>query len=131
MKQRGKREGVMKNTKHAGLDFLKTMDQSELQKEQIFEALFDICGVSDAVNVKHVFFQDVIIKFNAQKARNLIEQGASIVNESHYVDVALWTYIRSGYLMKNFADDLQEFKSQYSNCPQLVMPQPPKAFANI
>lgn len=123
-------EAAMKNNKQAGLDFLKTMDKPDLQKEQIFEALFEVCGSGDSVNIRHVFFQDVIIKFNAQKARGLIEQGAAIVNESHFVDVALGTYIKLGYLMKNFADDLQEYKAKYSSIHRLAIPQPPGIFAN-
>lgn len=120
----------MKNIKQAGLDFLKVMDRPDLTKEQLFEALFEVCGCSDTVNVRHVFFQDVIIKFNAQKARGLIAQGAGIVNESHFVDVALGAYLRLGYLMKNFADDLQEYKSKYSIYHRLAIPQPPGIFAN-
>lgn len=120
----------MKDVKQVGHEFLRVMDSPELHKEQIFEALFDACGNSDAVNVRHVFFQDVIIKFNAQKARGLIEQGAAIVNESHFVDVALGAYIKLGYLMNNFDEDLQKFKSEYTNYQQLAVPQPPGIFAN-
>lgn len=120
----------MKHDKHVGLDFLKVMDSPDLQKEQIFDALFGVCGNGDNVNVKHVFFQDVIIKFNAQKARGLIEQGAAIVNESHFVDVALGAYIKLGYSMKNFAEDLQKHKEQYTNYNRLAIPQPPRIFAN-
>lgn len=124
-------EAAMKNNKQAGLNFLKIMDEPNLHKEQIFEALFEVCGSDDNVNVRHVFFQDVIIKFNAQKARGLIEQGAAIVNESHYVDVALGAYIKLGYSMKNFADDLNEQKAKYSNYNRLAIPQPPGVFANV
>lgn len=120
----------MKNIKQAGLDFLKIMDKSDLRKEQIFEALFAVCGNGDAVNVRHVFFQDVIIKFNAQKARGLIISGAGIVNESHFVDVALGAYARMGYPINSFADDLEQYKSQYGVYHQLAIPQPPGIYAN-
>ena len=120
----------MKDLKQARLNFLKIMDRSDLKKEQIFEALFDVCGNGDEVNVRHVFFQDVIIKFNAKKARGLIEQGAAIVNESHFVDIALWTYIKLGYPMNGFDKDLQKYKAEYNGYQQLAIPQPPGMFVN-
>ena len=55
-----------KNTK--GTDFLSKISAPNLSKKQLFDALFDARGTGDDINTKHVFFQEVIIKFNASKA---------------------------------------------------------------
>ena len=36
------------------------------------------------------------------------------LTESHFVDVALYAYIRNGFPMKEFNEDLAKFKHKYS-----------------
>ena len=102
----------MKPSKEQKRKFLEVMRKPSLTKEAIFDALFEACGVGECVNTKHVFFQDVIIKFNASKALAVIEKNVPYETESHYVDVALYAYVRSGYDMKCFDNDLTSFKKK-------------------
>ena len=115
----------MKGYKTKGDLFLQRMQQPNLSKEQIFDALFEACGVSEAVNTRHVFFQEVIIKFNASKASAVIARHLPYETESHYVDVALYAYIKAGYPMKNFEADLATYKSKfgfvYAACSQGIV----------
>ena len=105
---------MMKFTKEKGLKFLNEMDAPINSKEQVFNALFDACGVGEGVNTKHVFFQEVIIKFNASKARSVIEKNLPYLTESHFVDVAIYAYIKAGFDVKNFDKDLCEYKKSHS-----------------
>ena len=104
----------MKISKEQGLRFLNIMQKPHISKEQIFAALFEACGTGDNVNTKHVFFQEVIIKFNASKAMAVIANHVPYETESHYIDIALNTYIRAGFKMGDFNKDLAEFKTRYS-----------------
>ncbi len=104
---------MMKNIKSQGLKFLEEMQKPITSKEQIFEALFEACGVGDDLNTKHVFFQEVIIRFNASKAVAVIANHLPYENESHYVDVALNTYIKAGFDMRDFDKDLQKYKEKF------------------
>ena len=105
---------MMKISKEKGLRFLEEIDKPITSKQQIFDALFDVCGVGEGVNTKHVFFQDVIIKFNASKARAVIEKNLPYLTESHFVDVAIYTYLKAGFDFKNFDKDLNEYKKNHS-----------------
>lgn len=104
---------MMISNKEKGLKFLNEMQAEHITKDHIFKSLFDACGTGDNVNTKHVFFQDVIIKFNASKASAVIANHMPYETESHYVDIAIYAYIRSGYPLKNFNDDLDAYKKQY------------------
>lgn len=104
----------MKVTKETGLRFLSEIDKPITSKKQIFDILFETCGISEAVNTKHVFFQEVIIKFNASKARAVIEKNLPYLTESHFVDVALQAYIKAGFNMRDFDKDLTEHKKNYN-----------------
>ena len=101
----------MKNTK--GTDFLSKISAPNLNKEQLFNALFDARGTGDDINTKHVFFQDVIIKFNASKAAAVIKNNLPYETDSHYVDVALYRYMQLGGDMHKFDADLQAYKEEY------------------
>ena len=103
---------MMKMNKEQGSVFLSEMHKPITSKEQIFDALFASCGTGENVNTKHVFFQEVIIKFNASKAEAVISKHLPYETESHYVDVALYAYIKAGFPMKDFDRDLSEFKSK-------------------
>lgn len=105
---------MMKGSRDQGLKFLDEMKKPVTSKEQIFDALFEACGTGDNVNTKHVFFQEVIIKFNASKARAVIAKHLPYETESHYVDVALYAYITAGFNMREFDRDLSEFKAKYN-----------------
>ena len=105
---------MMKVSKETGLRFLNEIDKPITSKEQIFNILFEVCGISDAVNTKHIFFQEVIIKFNASKARAAIEKNVPYLTESHFVDVAINAYIKAGFDMKEFDRDLNECKKNYN-----------------
>ena len=105
---------MMKITKEQGMKFLNEMQQPISSKEQIFDALFEACGTGDAVNTKHIFFQEVIIKFNASKAMAVIANRMPYETESHYVDVAIFAYIKAGFNMKDFDKDLKTYKEKYS-----------------
>lgn len=109
------REGIMmKTTKEHGLRFLNEMEKPVTSKEQIFDALFEACGTGENVNTKHIFFQEVIIKFNASKAKAIILGNLPYATESHYVDIAIYTYIKAGFNMRDFDKDLTEFKQKQS-----------------
>ena len=105
---------MIKISKEQGLKFLNDLQAKGLTKDDIFSALFDACGAGDAVNTRHVFFQEVIIKFNASKATAVIPNMMPYLTESHFVDVALYAYIRNGFPMKEFNEDLAKFKHKYS-----------------
>ena len=105
---------MMKVTKEKGLRFLDEIDKPITSKEQIFDALFEVCGIGEAVNTKHDFFQEVIIKFNASKARAVIEKHLPYLTESHFVDVAIYAYIKAGFNMKDFDRDLTDCKKNFS-----------------
>ena len=85
-----------KNTK--GTDFLSKISAQNLSKKQLFDALFDARGTGDDINTKHVFFQEVIIKFNASKAAAVIKNHLPYETDSHYVDVALYKYMQILFL---------------------------------
>ena len=105
---------MMKITREQGLKFLNEMQKTGLSKEQIFEALFEACGAGESVNTRHVFFQEVIIKFNASKAMAVIAGHRPYETESHYVDMALYAYIKAGFKMRDFDKDLSEHKAKYN-----------------
>ncbi len=94
-------------------DFLSRISAPAVDKEQIFEALFDARGVGEDINTKHVFFQEVIIKFNASKALAVIKNHLPYETDSHYVDVALNRYLQIGGNMRDFDRDLQKYKDEY------------------
>ena len=94
-------------------DFLNRISVAGLTKECLFEALFDARGTGDDINTKHVFFQDVIIKFNASKAMAVIKNHLPYETDSHYVDVALYRYMQIGGNMKEFDADLHKYKEEY------------------
>ena len=71
-----------------GHDFLSRISSPTIDKEQIFEALFDARGVGEDINTKHVFFQEVIIKFNASKAMAVIKNHLPYETDSQYLDGA-------------------------------------------
>ncbi|MBQ9235460.1 MAG: hypothetical protein IJ184_03240 [Alphaproteobacteria bacterium] len=102
----------MKTANKKGLNFLEAIDRPHLRKDELFAALFTACGSGDNVNANHVFFQDVIVKFNAQKARGMILRNSELATPSHYVDVALGKYLEMGLPIKQFNADLQEAKLQ-------------------
>lgn len=103
---------MMKISKEQGLKFLNEMERPRLSKEEIFNALFEACGCGENVNTKHVFFQEVIIKFNASKAKAVISGHLPYETESHYVDVAIYAYLKAGFDIKNFDKDLTAFKDK-------------------
>lgn len=103
----------MKADKNRGQIFLSKMQECINSKEQIFKTLFEACGCGENVNTKHVFFQEVIIKFNASKAKAVIEKNLPYLTESHFVDVAIYAYIKAGFKMQEFDADLNKYKAQY------------------
>lgn len=103
---------MIKVSKEQGHKFLNEMERPNLSKEQIFDALFDICGVGENVNTKHIFFQEVIIKFNASKAKTIILGNLPYATESHYIDIAIYAYIKAGFDMKDFDKDLTAYKEK-------------------
>lgn len=105
---------MMKVTKENGIRFLNEIDKPITSKDQIFNILFEVCGIGDSVNTKHVFFQEVIIKFNASKARTVIENNLPYLTESHFIDVAIYAYIKAGFNVKDFDKDLTEYKKNYN-----------------
>ena len=109
-----KEDIMMKFTKENGIRFLNEIDKPITSKKQIFDILFETCGISDAINTKHIFFQEVIIKFNASKARTVIEKNLPYLTESHFVDVAIYSYIKAGFNMKDFNKDLNDYKKNYN-----------------
>ncbi len=103
---------MMKISKEKSLSFLNEMQKPISSKEQIFNALFEVCGMGENVNTKHIFFQEVIIKFNASKAMAVIANKMPYETESHYVDIAIYAYINAGFKMNEFDKDLKEFKKK-------------------
>lgn len=120
---------MMKISKEQGLKFLNEMEKPITSKEQVFNALFEACGTGDNVNTRHIFFQEVIIKFNASKAVAVITNHMPYETESHYVDVAIYAYIKAGFPMKDFDRDLAEFKTKH-NFIYTPLADGLKAFAN-
>lgn len=114
---------MMTTCKDKGLKFLNELQKPHLTKAQIFKALFEACGTGENVNTKHIFFQEVIIKFNASKAVAVITNHMPYETDSHYVDVALYAYIKSGFPMKDFNDDLADFKREYGVFPPQCTPK--------
>ena len=110
---------MMKTDKNRGQIFLSKMQECINSKEQIFNTLFEACGCGENVNTKHVFFQEVIIKFNASKAKAVIEKNLPYVTESHFVDVAIYAYMKAGFNIKDFDADLNKYKT---NCEFAHMP---------
>ena len=107
-----------KNTK--GTDFLSKISAPNLSKKQLFDALFDARGTGDDINTKHVFFQEVIIKFNASKGAAVIKNHLPYETDSHYVDVALYKYMQIGGNMKEFDRDLQKYKDEYRETKNFI-----------
>ena len=110
----------MKNASGHGSDFLDRISKPEITKNGIFEALFDARGYGPDINTRHVFFQEVIIKFNASKAKAVIKNHLPYETDSHYVDVALWRYIETGGDMKSFDRDLEIAKANYAKTHQFI-----------
>ena len=104
---------MMQTKNSKGTDFLTKIHAQDLSKDQLFDALFDARGTGDDINTKHVFFQDVIIKFNASKAETVIKNNLPYETDSHYVDVALYRYMQMGGDMHKFDADLQTHKKEY------------------
>jgi hypothetical protein len=94
--------------------FLNMIQQAAQDKDAIFSALFEACGAGDEVNTDHVFFQEVIIKFNASKAIAVIAGNLPGTTASYFVDVALYAYMTAGFNIKQFSKDLQEYKEQFN-----------------
>lgn len=108
-----KEANMTKDKLSKGSDFLSRISVAGLDKERLFEALFDARGTGDDINTKHVFFQEVIIKFNASKALAVIKKHLPYETDSHYVDVVLYRYMQIGGDMKEFDKDLQMYKDEY------------------
>lgn len=103
---------MMKIAKEQRLRFLNEMEKPIASKEQIFNALFEACGTGENVNTKHIFFQEAVIKFNASKAKAIILGNLPYATESHYVDVAVYTYMKAGFNIRDFDRNLTEFKQK-------------------
>lgn len=101
-------EAAMKNDEK-NIAFLQSMNDAK-SKGDIFKALFDACGTNDDVNTNHVFFNDAIVKFKAAQARIMMENKNSLLTTSHYVDLALGTYHKLGFDIKDFKKDLDKQK---------------------
>jgi len=113
-KQNLTREDIMmQNKTKQNTDFLSRISSPNINKEELFEILFDTRGAGDDINTKHVFFQEVIIKFNASKAENVIKKHLPYETDSHYVDIALYRYMQIGGNIKEFDADLQKYKTKY------------------
>lgn len=113
---------MMTDKKDTGADFLKKISDPKITKEQIFNALFDARGTGDGVNTDHVFFQEVIIKFNASKAEQVIKNHLPYETDSHYVDVALNAYIKKGGNMHDFDKELKIYKNKYNTMHPKINP---------
>lgn len=111
---------MMKNSSGQASPFLEKIDRPEITKKEIFEALFDARGYGPDINTRHVFFQEVIIKFNASKARAVIKNHVPYETDSHYVDVALWRYAELGGDIKSFDKDLEIAKEDYAKTHQFI-----------
>jgi hypothetical protein len=103
---------MQKKTKE-NTDFLSRISSPDINKEELFEILFDARGAGDDINTRHVFFQEVIIKFNASKAATVIKKHLPYETDSHYVDIALYRYMQIGGNIKEFDADLQKYKTEY------------------
>lgn len=111
---------MMKNSSDHGSYFLDRLARPEISKDEIFEALFDARGYGSDINTRHVFFQEVIIKFNASKAKAVIKNHLPYETDSHYVDMALWRYIEVGGDLKSFDKDLEIAKENYAKTHQFI-----------
>ncbi len=114
---------MMQERTSKGRDFLSRLAAPAIDKEQIFEALFDARGTGDDINTKHVFFQEVIIKFNASKAAAVIKNHLPYETDSHYVDAALYRYMQIGGNIKEFERDLQKYKEEYNQTHPFIPPE--------
>lgn len=124
---------MMKNSSESKSNFLDRISSPEITKSKIFEALFDARGYGPEVNTRHVFFQEVIIKFNASKAKAVIKNHLPYETDSHYVDVALWRYIEIGGDIKSFDKDLEIAKENYAKTHQFIhhLAKTQKCYAGI
>jgi len=111
---------MMKKSSGHDTSFLDRIAASEVTKDDIFEALFDARGYGSEINTRHVFFQEVIIKFNASKAKAVIKNHVPYETDSHYVDVALWRYLEIGGDIKSFDKDLEIAKENYAKTHQFL-----------
>lgn len=111
---------MMKNSSGHGSNFLDRIAAPDVTKDEIFEALFDARGYGSDINTRHVFFQEVIIKFNASKAKAVIKNHLPYETDSHYVDVALWRYVEVGGDMKLFDKDLEIAKESYAKTHRFI-----------
>lgn len=105
---------MMNDKKDVGIEFLNRLSAPRLSKKQIFDALFEARGTGEGVNTDHVFFQEVIIRFNASKAIPIIKNHLPYETDSHYVDVALNAYIKNGGNMHDFDKELKIYKNKYN-----------------
>ena len=118
-----KKEAIMMNEKKdAGIEFLNKLSVPGISKEQIFNALFEARGTGEGINTNHVFFQEVIIKFNASKADPVIRNHLPYETDSHYVDVALNAYVKNGGNMHDFDKELKIYKNKYNTMHPKVHP---------
>ena len=102
--------------------FLDRIAKSNLTKKEVFNILFDARGFGDEINTNHVFFQEVIIKFNASKAKAVISNQLPYETDSHYVDVALGRYLELGFDIKQFDKNLEIAKKEYAKAHHFIRP---------
>lgn len=111
---------MMQTKTKKGSDFLERISAPDITKEDLFRILFDARGVGEDVNTKHIFFQEVIIKFNASKAMAVIKNHLPYETDSHYVDVAIFRYMQIGGNIKEFDADLHKYKTEYCKTHSFV-----------
>lgn len=104
-------------------DFLSRINAPNITKEDLFRILFDARGVGEDVNTKHIFFQEVIIKFNASKAIAVIKNHLPYETDSHYVDIAIFRYMQLGGNIKEFDADLKKYKIEYCKTHSFISAQ--------
>ncbi|MBE6452826.1 MAG: hypothetical protein E7012_04985 [Alphaproteobacteria bacterium] len=114
---------MMQTKTNKGSDFLSRINAPNVNKEDVFRILFDARGVGEDINTKHIFFQEVIIKFNASKAIAVIKNHLPYETDSHYVDVAIFRYMQLGGNIKEFDADLKKFKIEYCKTHSFISPQ--------
>ena len=83
-------------------------------KQDVFLALFEARGCGADINTNHVFFQEVIVKFNASKTKAVIQKSLPYETDSHYIDVALARYMEIGENIKLFNKDLEVARKEYA-----------------
>lgn len=103
-------------------NFLDRIAKSNITKKEIFNILFDSRGFGGEINTNHVFFQEVIVKFNASKAKAVISNQLPYETDSHYVDVALGRYMELGFSIKQFDKDLEIAKKDYAKTHHFIRP---------